>query len=69
MFYFIDKQKSDEEQWSLKQKLNSFDVEKMSFQKEKEYQRSQMSIEQQRVQVSDNVYNIFYFNLIVFFRN
>ncbi|CAO1427379.1 unnamed protein product [Diamesa hyperborea] len=43
-------QKSDEEQWSLKQKLNSFDVEKMSFQKEKEYQRSQMSIEQQRVQ-------------------
>ncbi|CAO1422321.1 unnamed protein product [Diamesa serratosioi] len=43
-------QKSDEEQWSLKQKLNSFDVEKKSFHKEKEYQRSQMAIEQQRVQ-------------------
>jgi hypothetical protein len=43
--------KSDEEQWSLKQKLVSFDVERKSFEREKEFMRNQMAVEQQKVQV------------------
>lgn len=43
--------KSDEEQWSLKQKLIAFEVEKKSFEKEKEFLRNQIAIEQQKVQV------------------
>lgn len=43
--------KSDEEQWSLKQKLMSFEVERKSFEKEKEFLRNQMAVEQQKLQV------------------
>lgn len=43
--------KSDEEQWSLKHKLVSFEVEKKSFEKEKEFLRNQISMEQLKVQV------------------
>lgn len=41
-------------------------MDKKSFEKEKEYQRSQLTIEQQRVQVSDNVYNNYLFQCFVF---
>ena len=44
--------KSDEEQWSLKQKLISFEVERKSFEKEKEFLRNQIAMEQQRFQVN-----------------
>lgn len=43
--------KSDEEQWSLKQKLLAFEVERKSFEKEKDFMRNQIAIEQQKVQV------------------
>jgi hypothetical protein len=43
--------KSDEEQWSLKHKLISFEVEKKSFEKEKEFLRTQIASEQQKLQV------------------
>lgn len=43
--------KSDEEQWSLKQKLISFEVERKSFEKEKDFLRNQISTEQQKLQV------------------
>ncbi|KAG5670570.1 hypothetical protein PVAND_000823 [Polypedilum vanderplanki] len=43
-------QKSEEEQWSLKQKLIAFEVERKSFEKEKEFLRSQISNEQQKLQ-------------------
>lgn len=43
--------KSDEEQWSLKQKLLSLDVERKSFEKEKEFLRNQIAVEQQKLQV------------------
>jgi hypothetical protein len=44
-------QRSDEEQWSLKQKLTSFEVERRSFEKEKEFLRTQIANDQQKVQV------------------
>lgn len=44
--------KSDEEQWSLKQKLIAFEVERKSFEKEKEFLRNQIAVEQQKVQVN-----------------
>lgn len=43
--------KSDEEQWSLKQKLLSFEVERKSFEKEKDFMRTQIAAEQQKLQV------------------
>jgi hypothetical protein len=43
--------KSDEEQWSLKQKLVSLEVERKSFEKEKEFMRNQIAMEQQKAQV------------------
>ena len=44
-------QRSDEEQWSLKQKLLTFEVERKSFQKEKDFLRNQITNDQQKVQV------------------
>lgn len=44
--------KSDEEQWSLKQKMIAFEVERKSFEKEKEFLRNQIAVEQQKVQVN-----------------
>jgi hypothetical protein len=43
--------KSDEEQWSLKHKLISFEVERKSFEREKEFLRDQIASEQQKLQV------------------
>ncbi|CAG9806295.1 unnamed protein product [Chironomus riparius] len=43
-------QRSDEEQWSLKQKLLAFEVERKSFQKEKDFLRNQITNDQQKVQ-------------------
>lgn len=43
--------KSDEEQWSIKQKVMSFEVERKSFEKEKEFLRNQIAAEQQKLQV------------------
>lgn len=58
IFYFLHffssislMKKSDEEQWSLKQKLLAFEVERKSFEKEKDFMRNQIAIEQQKVQV------------------
>lgn len=44
-------QRSDEEQWSLRQKLTAFEVERKSFEKEKEFLRNQIANDQQKVQV------------------
>lgn len=49
-------QKSEEEQWSLKQKLIAFEVERKSFEKEKEFLRNQIASEQQKMQVSFSTY-------------
>lgn len=43
--------KSDEEQWSLRQKLTSFEVDKRGFEKEKEFYRTQLAAEQQKLNV------------------
>ena len=42
-------QKSEEEQWTLRQQLSSLEVERKSFEKEREHQRKQHSIEEKRV--------------------
>lgn len=43
--------KSDEEQWNFKHKLITFEAERKSFEKEKEFLRNQIALEQQKVQV------------------
>lgn len=50
--------KSDEEQWSLKQKLISFEVERKSFEKEKQFIRHQIAVEQEKVQVNLMIKNL-----------
>ena len=54
-------QRSDEEQWSLKQKLIAFEVERKSFEKEKEFLRNQIANDQQKVQVRfiNNSFHLF----------